>query len=75
VNTSTPKLNPRPKVWYVKWLFASYASGFALTLLICTLALPFAGPKLFLLITEPAGTAAVFVLMALSAPFLYRHLK
>ena len=74
MNSSTSNPNPRSKLWYVKWLFASYVSGFALTLLICTLALPFAGPKLFLLIAEPTGTAAMLVLMALSAPFLYRYL-
>jgi hypothetical protein len=75
VSESASKANHRSAIWYLKWVFASFACGFGLTLLVCTLALPFAGHKLFQLVSEPEGTAAMFALMVLSAPVLYRHLK
>ena len=75
MNEPASKATRRNGLWYVKWLFASYACGFGLALLVCTIALPLVGPNLFLLITKPAGAAAMFVLMALSAPVLYRYLK
>jgi hypothetical protein len=75
VNAVSSDSSRRRPLWYAKWLFACFGCGFALTLFICTAALPFVGMKLFDLWPTPAGRFAMFALMVASGPILFRKLR
>jgi hypothetical protein len=65
----------RGALWYLKWLFASYAAAFALFMLGVVLSLPFAGFEFAEFWFGPYGGAAQVATALVLSPFIYRRLK
>lgn len=60
--------------WYVKFVFACQAAGFALWMLVAVVAMPFVGPRLFNLPFEGQGYF-FFLLYLVCAPVVWKYLR
>ena len=70
----------RGVLWHLKWLFASFAVGFAALLLFSVVSLPFVGFRTFRAWTNEIGgvrLGGVGILLGamIAAPFVYRRLR
>ena len=69
---ATPKRDLR---WHLKWLFACYATSFALCMLIVVVSLPFSGFAFVEFWFGPLGGIAMLAIAIAVSPFIYRRLR
>ncbi len=75
MNSQLVKAKPakRNALWYVKWLFASYAAAIAIFLLALVVSLPFFGTLVADTVFE--HRSILFVVMVVVSPVVYKFLK
>ena len=61
--------------WHSKWLFACYATSFALCMLAVVVSLPFSGFSFVEFWFGPLGGVAMLAIAIAVSPFIYRRLR
>lgn len=61
--------------WYIKWLMATWGAGGGLILLVCVVALPFAGFLAFLEFFSERMPLYLLSGKLIVGPFTYRYLR
>jgi hypothetical protein len=75
MNSELVKAKPtkRNALWYLKWLFASYAAAIAIFLLALVVSLPFLGTRVADIVFE--HRSILFIIMAVVSPVVFKFLR